>query len=363
MKKGYKMRYQAEVPDRDIDMFLAMYQLQVVSEDDLVAIFHGGRVYGKKRIQKLTNDGYLERTYKVREKGSQQPGQANGTVYGLTDKAIVELARIEKISSPPRRARDLRLPTLEMLQQLEVSKIALNIERSGWKVLGRMDSKQQLGLSHYSLTQMAVTSPEGETYQAYVLNHNIQDQTLTKLVVELGEIKRKSIILYKTEGKTSKAIAEKTPAYEAIANKITEQSLTKRELCLLPMAEWGDRGKIRNFAIEALLNSSEVQVEKYLRKQYGKIRFSDNPYHFGKMVVEQEGKEYVVCNYLRRDQTALRLLARYLTQSEYENWGKGAIVLTWTGFAGEAQEIIDSYQKREFIKVKGVVVTDIQDSQ
>ncbi|MDR3543313.1 MAG: hypothetical protein P4L69_20485 [Desulfosporosinus sp.] len=43
MTKGYKTRYKAKLPDRDVGMFVAMYQLQVVSEDDLVAIFHEGR--------------------------------------------------------------------------------------------------------------------------------------------------------------------------------------------------------------------------------------------------------------------------------------------------------------------------------
>lgn len=122
------------------------------------------------------------------------------------------------------------------------------------------------------------------------------------------------IILYKTEGNTAKAIGEKTPAYEAIVNKITEQNILKHELCLIPMTEWEDGGNMRNFALEALLNSSEGQVERYVRKRYGKIRFIDNRYHYGNTVVEQEGKEYVVCNYLRRDQTALRLLVRYLSE-------------------------------------------------
>jgi hypothetical protein len=211
--------------------------------------------------------------------------------------------------------------------------------------------------------QLVFRTPEGIDYQVYVVNKSILDQTLTKLISELEESKYGNIILYKTEGKKAEDIREETPAYKSIVNRITGQQLGSQKICLIPMAEWEDGGKIRNFAIEALSNSSEGQVERYLRKSYGKVRYSDNRYHFGKMVVEQEGKDYMVCNYLRRDQTALRLLARYLTQSEYENGGKGAIVLTWIGFVREVQGIIDSYQKRDFIKIKGVAVTDIQDSQ
>ena len=108
MSKGYKTKYKAKLPDRDINMFVPIYQMQVVSEDDLVEIYHGGRGYGKRRIQKLTNDGYLERHYKVRGKGSKQPGQAYGTAFGLTDQGIAELARTGKTGQPPRRAREDR---------------------------------------------------------------------------------------------------------------------------------------------------------------------------------------------------------------------------------------------------------------
>ena len=352
-----KAKYKAKLPDRDVDMIAAIYQLQVVSRDDLVDIYHGGRGYGEDRLQLLRRDGYLERIYKVRGKGSKQPGQANGTAYGLTDQAIAELVRIEKINRPPRRARDLRLPTKEMLLQLEVSKIALNVEKVGWKILGSMDGKQQLGLPPNYLTHLVLTSPVGETYRVYVLNKSIQDQTLTRLISELGETNHKSIILYKADSPM-----EETPAYKSIVNKITEQNISRHELCLIPMVEWEEMGRIRNLAIECLSNSEESQVEQYLKKQYGRIRYSDNRYHFGKMVVEQEGKDFMICNYLRRDQTALRALARHLTRSEYDNIGKGAIVLTWRGFAYEVQQVIDSYQKRDFIQVKGVTTQEIIES-
>lgn len=245
-----------------------------------------------------------------------------------------------------------------MLLRIEASKIAINIAKIGWQVKGGKDSKPQLSLSANSLTQMVLTSPVKETYQVYVLNKSIQDQTLTKLISELGEIKRKSIILYKADNPM-----EQTLAYKSIVNKITERDISKYELCLIPMAEWEEGGRIRNFAIESLSNSEESQVEKYLQKRYGKIRYSDNRYHFGNIVVEQGGKEYMICNYLRRDQTVLRALSRNLTRSEYENIKKEAIVLTWNGFVKEAQQIIDSYQKRDFIKVIGVTVKEIFDSQ
>lgn len=352
-----KEKYRGKLPDRDIEVLTAIYQLQAVAKNDLVDVFYGGRGYGEDRLQQLCIMKYLERSYKVRGKGSEHPGQANGTVYSVTDLAIAELLRVGKISQP-RRARDLKLPTQEMLLRIEVSKIAVNLEKAGWGILGSMDGKQRLGLPPTSPMQLALTTPEGKTYRVYVLNRHIQDQTLVKLVAELGENKSGSIVLYKAD-----TFSEQTPAYLAFVNEITERRTTPYELCLIPMVEWRDEEKKRNFSIEALANSDDGKVEQYLRKRYGRIKYSDNRYHFGNIVVEQDGKEYMVCNYLRRDHTALHALARNLTISEYQNMGKGAVVLTWNGLADEAQQILDSYQSRGFIKVEGITVHDILSSQ
>lgn len=350
-QEGFKTR----LTKRDITMLLEMYQLQAIRARDLVDVYFNGKRHGFDRLQELCARKYIEREFTVKDSGQQ-----NHSVYNIADDGINVLYRLGELGdkSQPRRARDNKLQTLEMLLRIEASKIAINIAKAGWQVKGGKDGKQQLSLPPNSLTQMVLTSAEGETYQVYVCNKSIQDQTLSKLIAELEETKHKSIILYKADNPM-----EETPAYKSIVNKITEQDISKHELCLLPMAEWEEDGRIRNLAIECLINSDQSQVEQYLAKHYSRIRYSDNRYHFGEIVVEEEGKDYMVCSYLRRDQTSLRALARHLTRSEYENIGTGAIVLTWRGFADEVQQVIDSYQKRDFIQVRGMTTQEIIESQ
>lgn len=348
-----KERYKAKLPDRDVDVLTAVYQLQAVLSRDLIRTYYASEQSGQKRLGKLCLMGYLDRTRTVDERG-----RANGSVYSITDQAIEELTRISKISQP-RRARDLKLPTLEMLLRIEVSKVAITLEKAGWNFLGSRDGKTQLSLQGVSPMQCLFTTPEGKPYQVYVLNKNSLEQTFVKIVSELKENKHGSIILYKAEFPT-----DIMPAYQDIVKYITAQEASALELCLIPLATYVDsEGEDQNFAVNALLYGGNVQAERYLRRNYERFKYTDNRYNFGNMAVERGGREYLVCNYLRRDRTALQLLVKYLTQDEYRSTGKGAIVLTWNGFVDEVQQILDGYQKRDFILVKGITVEDILEAQ
>lgn len=224
--------------------------------------------------------------------------------------------------------------------------------------MGGREGKTQLSLQSTSPMQFVFTSPEKKAYRVYVLNKNSHDPTLVKIITEIKDSKQGIIVLYKTDHPL-----DKTPAYWDFVKIITEQSLGDEELCIIPLATLETEAGERDIATECLVYGGDKQAEEYLRKRYSRLKYGDNQYGFGEMVVVQDGAEYLVCNYLRRDQKALRMLARHYNHEEYRKTGREAIVLTWNGFAGEVRQLIDSYQKRDFIKVEGITVRDIIDSQ
>jgi len=350
--------YKTRLSERDIVILEELYQLQAIRARDLVDVYFNGGDYGLQRLQRVCDKGYIERTYTVKNSG-----QRNYSVYNITDKGIEELLKLGKIAQE-RRARDLRLTGWEMLARIDVSKVAINLEQMGWEIVGSRDAKQILGLPWNSSIQCLFRSPvpERKQYRVYYMGQTIKENTLIKLQIELEEDKSSSLIMYKTD-----EILEETPAYLDFVKHYTEQriSLYNSSICLMPLVEWENAatGERQNFVINALLYGGQPQLEHYLRNQYDRVKYGDNRYYFGNIIVEQEGQEYLVCNYLQRDKMALGMLAENLTLEEYRKTGKGAIVITWNGFVREVQEIIDSYQKRDFIKVKGITVQDIIDSQ
>lgn len=345
--------YKTRLSERDVTMLMEIYQLQAIRARDLVSIHFKTERHGLERLQELCGRGYLERTFTVKD-----TGQRNQSVYNIADKGIEVLFRLGKISQE-RRARDLKLPSLEMLLRIEVSKVAITLEKAGWKILGSRDAKTQLSLPSMSPMQCLFTTPEGKPYQVYVLNKNSLEQTLVKIISELKDNRHGSIVLYKAEFPT-----DETPAYQDIVKYITEQNVSALELCLIPLATFVDsEGKYQNFAVNALQYGGDEKAERYLRNNYDGFKYTDNRYGFGNMTVERGDREYLVCNYLWRDRTALGLLAKHFKEDEYRNTGKGAIVLTWNGLANEVQKVIDSYQRRDFILVKSIGLQDILDSQ
>jgi hypothetical protein len=335
---------------------MELYQLQAIRARDLVETHFRGKEYGLQRLQRLCDKGYLERTFTVRENG-----QRNHSVYSISDKGVDELLKIQKISQE-RRARDLKLPTMEMLTRIDVSNVVINLEKAGWTFVGGRDAKPLLGLPANSLLQCFLTSPKPaeERYRVYLMGRTIKENTLTKLITELEGNKYGSLILYKAD-----AVLEITPAYKDFVKKVTEERMLVNELCLVPMLEWMDElnGIKRNFALNTMMYGGQMQLERYLKKRYGKVKYGDNRYYFGNTIVEHGGNEYYVCNYLRCDITALRALAENYTIEDYRSMGKGVIVVAWMGHVEEVRETIDNVQERGFIKVEGVTTQDIIDGQ
>ena len=348
MREGYKTRHS----DRDIEILLAVYHLQAILMGDIEDTYYGGRKKGREKLQQQCDRGYLERRHIPNKKRG-----GSFSVYEIKEKGIELLFNLGKIEQK-RRARDLSLPRVEMADRVEISKVAINLTQSGWSFLGSSDGKKEEELPNTSLMQCLLTSPEKRNYQVYIVHESITENKLTKLIQELTSNKNGSLVLYK-----ARFAEDETPAYKAIVKEFTESHLAINELCLIPLVELEQGGEKINLTMQMLKHSGAEKVKKYLQRQYGKVRYSDNRYGFGDMVVEQIGGDYDICNYLRRDRSALRLLAENLTRSEYQNVGKGAIVLTWNGFVKEAQQIIDGYQKRDFIQVKGLTIRDIIDSQ
>lgn len=345
--------YKSRLSERDVLILEELYQLQAIRARDLVDTHFKGKEYGLQRLQRVCDKGYIERTFTVKNSG-----QRNQSVYSITDKGIEELLKLGRVTQE-RRARDLRLTGWEMLARIEVSKVAINLAKEGWEVVGSRDTKQRLGLPWNSNIQclFVSTAPERKQYRVYYMGQTIKENTLTKLQAELEEDRNNSLILYKTE-----EILEETPAYLDFVKYYTNKhiSLFHSPICLMPLIEWETAtGGKQNFVLNALLYGGQPKLEQYLRDHYDQVKYGDNRYYFGNIIVEQEGKDYLVCNYLQRDKTALKMLAENLTIEEFRKAGKGAIVITWNGFVKEAQETIDNFQKRDFIEVKGITVRDI----
>ncbi|SPF43333.1 hypothetical protein SBF1_2820004 [Candidatus Desulfosporosinus infrequens] len=81
------------------------------------------------------------------------------SVYEIKEKGIELLFNLGKIEQK-RRAKDLSLPRVEMLDRVEISKLAINLTQSGWSFLGSSDGKKEEELPNTSLMQCLLTSPE-----------------------------------------------------------------------------------------------------------------------------------------------------------------------------------------------------------
>jgi hypothetical protein len=337
--------------DRDIKILSAIYQLQAVRAIDIADAYYTGKNYGMARMQRLVERGYLERSYTVTPQGRR-----NHAVLQISEKGIDALVSIGVIKEQERRrARDLKLSGWDMVQRVDVSRICIHLAKAGWRFMSAQEAKQKHNINPSSIMHCCLISPDKEIYQTYRMGVTIKESTLAKLVSELGENRYSSLILY-----DAKEPLEKTEAYQSLLSELQRQQVFVNELCLIPLVDYFAGLGSFSLGVTMLKNSTNMHIWHYIHRNFGFVGHMSNRYGFGSMYTKIGEEDYLICNYLRRNLTALKMLARTLTISEHRNSGYNAFVLTWQGFKDEVQEEIDRVQPgRDFIQILPVLSKDL----
>jgi hypothetical protein len=337
--------------DRDIKILSAIYQLQAVRAIDIADAYYTGKNYGMARMQRLVERGYLERSYTVTPQGRR-----NHAVLQISEKGVDALVSVGVVKEQERRrARDLKLSGWDMVQRVDVSRICIHLAKAGWSFMSAQEAKQKYNINHTSIMHCCLISPDNEIYQTYRMGVTIKENVLAKLVSELGENRHSSLILY-----DAKEPLEKTEAYQSLLSELQRQQVFVNELCLIPLVDYFAGLGSFSLGVTMLKNSTANHIWNYFWRNYGFVSHMSNRYGFGTMYTKINDKDYIICNYLRRNLTALKMLARTLTISEHRNSGYNAFVLTWQGFKDEVQEEIDRVQPgRDFIQILPVLSKDM----
>jgi len=142
---------------------------------------------------------------------------------------------------------------------------------------------------------------------------------------------------------------------------IENESISIAELNIISLSQIEIEGEIVDMAYETLNNSTEEKVMCYLAERYSHVKKITNRYLFGDLAVEDKGEEYLVCNYLRRDITSLKLLSNTLTKREYAANKNKVLVLTWHGYIEEVKNKLETIEPgRDFIKIISVYKRDME---
>lgn len=329
---------------RDVEIIDAVYNLKAVYATDLSENFFGGR-HGLNRLQKLASSGYLTRSFTVAPNGRK-----NKSVYMITDKAIALLMEYG-LDARERRARDMRPKGYKMVSYAEMGGLLIKLKQAGWDITNSTDSKHELGLPPNNPILCTLQSPEEKTYCAYHIPKSMRPDTALRMAKSIEENTTPCIIFYDTDSPL-----EKSRSLELILEAMRVRKSLTKELNLVPVP------KDPELAHTMLSCYSVRKQNEYLLKQYpgGEIKPVSTPYGYAERILEHEGKKYYICDYLLRNITGLTMLSMYLTSKEYESNSTGAIIITWNGFGGEVEEILNSYEPgREFVKIKKITRDDL----
>lgn len=284
--------------ERDIRLLLDLFQYESLKVQQIRELyFPDTKRYVYRRLELLKKDGY------VKSRPMVVKGKKVAASYYVTDKAIRLLEELRLIEKRRRSWANKpvggRLPYV-----LNRNEMVTKLQPYGWTFINSRDFKTQNNLNRGALLTGALIREDGKEYVLYILENQIREGTLQKVIAETKTLGDRNILL----------LCKGADIYERVQN----ETLNAKEICILPF----------HIAIPILqwLRSKDILVRELQR--FGEVTIEHNRFHFGDVMVQGELEKYYVANCLMGDKMTLHYLKRY-SYDVYQRNGVKVLLLHW----------------------------------
>lgn len=188
--------------EKDIGILTNLYNFGTMKMNQMLSIyFEGVQEYGRKRIKKLMNRGYIKRV---------------GHLYRITDKGMTE---INEINMNKTESRNL-VRRVNKENVMFMSELHTQIYKHNWKVTSSRLTKAKYNLNRGCKIEGMITNEyTGEKYMVYILSKEPQANTLLTIKNEISttlrSIQMNQVIIYSHGPEGEKLFIEDNTTYGA----------------------------------------------------------------------------------------------------------------------------------------------------
>lgn len=309
--------------ERDLNILKDLYDYRTLTTRQVLANYFDKPAYCYQRMHLLRKDGLINSRPLVGVFGQKQT-----SCYFITDKGIRLLLREGMIEEPVRKAKNIAVKGPHLRYVTEVNEIYLQLRDHGWLMMSGREVKRKYRLNRSSLIQGMIIDKDKECYGVYLVSDNPVEQTVSKIVTEIGNSRIPSHIVF-CKGKNG---------YEMIRERADRMNVfVGGSLNILPFSN--------GVRILKSLRSASCIVNLYGR--YGEVsRVNEGrmPY---KHVIQHKGEEKYVTQLLTGDLMTHFSLSKY-NHDMYKRERKGILVLAWAAQRKEIEKLFQSYPHIEF---------------
>ncbi|MDX8367205.1 replication-relaxation family protein [Cytobacillus sp. IB215665] len=283
-----------------------LYRYQTLTIEQLKKVHfkgHEGSVYVS--LHRMKKRGLVSSTCRVNEKGKKI-----AACYFITEKGIGHLEEVGLLHEK-RRAYDNKPSGKKIPYLIDINNMYVDLQESGYEMLNARDWKEQHHLNRNALVKAGLRTPDGKEYGVYLFETDLEESiTLPRFKKEIKEASQSNRFIIFFKGKDS---------YKKFKNSLGHEELTKGEMCLLPY----------NLGKKLL---GELPKQDHLVKvftNYGEVKINDRSNtvtsSFADYILEKDGQEFYVCNYVFGNEVALYFLTKY-TKDRFARDGRRVYV-------------------------------------
>jgi len=283
-----------------------LYRYRILTVEQIRKVHFRGREKSTyTTLDRLKRKGWVDSTCKVNKQGKKV-----AACYYITGRGLTELVSEGKVHNP-RRAYDNKPEGKKIPFLVDINDLYADLSPSGYEMIDAREWKNIHNMNRNALVKAGLRTIDGKDYGVYLFETDVNEQiTLSRIKREILDNGQSNRFIMFFKGMT---------AYNKFKKHMDNVELTKGEMCLLPY-RLGRR-------LLAELPTQENFVNIFTK--YGKIKTNDGlntlTSAFAEYILEKDGKEAYICNYILNNEVALYYLSRY-TYDRYQRDGRQVYV-------------------------------------
>jgi len=331
------------IQELDISILLGLYELRVMSTDQIRRRYNLSPSYTYRKLRILRNTGWI-----ITEpiSGYTMKQRRQGSYHRISETGI---ACLRKQGYPVERsADDLRTNKRHLPYLLHANDVYVDLEPFGWTMQDSRAVKKKYNMNRGNNLQGILKSPNGTEFIFYVLKESTTEKTLARIASEIES--HSKIDIKQTHRPTSNyfILVRGQKAYQQVVTYFyneNEALLTTQQLKVMPttfakmyLSKYYSYSNLLEYLREHGI--TDVTKGVNLRRTYKGLS----------TIVEHEGEEKYLVNLL--DSDLVKILDMHAYRKEhYLQDGRKILVITTNALYQSHQKMLSSIQHADLYPI------------
>ncbi|WP_040980423.1 MULTISPECIES: replication-relaxation family protein [Oceanobacillus] len=340
------------IQESDIEILKGLYELRVMSTDQIRKRYNLTEWYAYKKIARLRNTGWI-----ITEpiSGYKNKQRSQGVYHRISE---IGISCLRKQGITIVRKAHHQLPTKRHLPYvLLTNDLIIDLEPFDWTFKDSRTLKNEYQLNRGDSLQAMLRDPDGKEFLIYMLRESVTEPTLVKIQKEIESYSAINPMDKQRLTNNYMIFVQGQHSYQQVVDRFShykDAMLTSRHLKLFPLSfakkylrAFYNNAKFIDFIKQKEIVDVTEERLPLVRKQYKGL---------SNIVLHEEEEKYLV-NLLDSDLVSIYNINQY-RKEQYQLDGRKVLAITTNSLAAEHRKMLQGIKHIEFYSIKHQEIFD-----